>query len=275
MLRISYLDTSVLRKIRFGHPEHKKYLRTIPQPYYISDYVKMEFYRSVLLLYIDLYFEAEDPVHPSFSDACRVYSDRFGGVVKTLLDCFYALLSEEGFDQKLGSADSKQLCRRKLLNLIFEIGEELETLYKTVGSSHDHCTRLRRKLRLDDPRDRDEALRAFAFTFKDKKNPDKCRIKQFLQSSKFKNELQCVAQSTEKGAEKLIDNVQERLKNPSSTTCSSCGRIGDVIITANCPDGGTVHTLNEKDFRTTTPCFGKQVEFHPSLAALLAKKKEQ
>ena len=98
MLRISYLDTSVLRKIRFGHPEHKKYLRTIPQPYYISDYVKMEFYRSVLLLYIDLYFEAEDPVHPSFSDACRVYSDRFGGVVKTLLDCFYALLSEEGFD---------------------------------------------------------------------------------------------------------------------------------------------------------------------------------
>ena len=271
----SYLDTTVLRKFRFGHPEEKKHLETVQRPHYISDYARMEFYRSVLLLFIDLYFEAEDDIHPSFSDACRVYSEKFGAAAKTLVDCLYALLSEEGYDQRLSSASSKQLCRKKLRNLIFEISEELETLYKTVGSSHDHCSRLRKKLRLADPKDRDEAMRAFVHTFKDNRNPDKCRIKQFLQNGKFKNKLQCVAQSSDRAAEKLIGSVKKRLEKPSTTTCFSCGSIGDVIITANCPDDGIIHTSNKKDFQIATSCFEKAVVFHPSLSALLVQRRKQ
>jgi hypothetical protein len=74
----SFLDTSVARTMLTGHGGHSAYLRSnIPQRHYVNNYVRMEFYKSLLLSWTQLYFESADGVHATFGDAISLFENKF------------------------------------------------------------------------------------------------------------------------------------------------------------------------------------------------------
>lgn len=244
-------------------------LSRIRRPYYVSTYALMEFYRAVIVLFIDLYFEAERDSHPTFSDACRKYRESFRiRQVKTLVDLVLELVGKSGLD--LASQGQKELCRRKVLHVVFELASELDG-YKEVGESHEACAKLRSKLTLAALEEPDR-LRKFVRTFKnDKEARGKCAIHKLLSTSKFQAAFQCVTKEKDRKWEKFVQNVRERVEHPRATTCTSCSKIGDAVITANAPDHSTIHTV-DRVFDLTGRCFGKEVRRHPSQAELLREE---
>ena len=158
-----FLDTSVVRKQRAGHSQHQALLSAvIPTPHYLNNYVRMEFYRGLLLVWIKLYFEAGDSFHRTFSDVVHFYSDRFGREPKVVLSLL-ALMKSSGFSPD--EVPDKEVCRQKLQDLIFSLALEFERAYMDTGDDPTHCARLPSPLKLADAQRREEALLELQRTF--------------------------------------------------------------------------------------------------------------
>ena len=236
----------------------------------------MEFYRSVLLYFIDLYFEAAERRHPTFLDACNFYAEAFSSNdLKTLVGVILLLLQEQDFAP--ADPDKKEICRRKLQDHIFNIAEELTSLYKNVGTSGEACSKLRKHLVRKDLHERDAHLLDFAGVFKDDKTcRSKCSIDVLLTNQKHEAAYKCViangaSPTSTSTTQQLSKALKLRIESPDKTTCTRCSKIGDVIITLNCPTNFQIHTL-DTSFYTLGPCFERIVRVHPSVASLLKDK---
>ena len=271
---LSYLDTSVLRQLRFGHPEQKKALiASIPAPHYVSTYVLMEFIRGVILYYIELYFESAETRHPSFADACTFSTETFSNRnLKTLLGLTISLMQEQDFDP--ANPANKETCRRKLQDHIFSVAEELFSLYRNVGIAEEACSKLRKHLARKELEERDDHMLEFSEAFKnDKTCRSLCSVDALLKANEYRNSYQCVidkglAAGSTPTTKKLAAALKERIDSPDDTTCTRCSKIGDVIIAVNCPHNFQIHTL-DTSFSTVAPCFSREVQIHPSTKALL------
>ncbi len=275
---LPYLDTSVLIKIRYGHPSEKSEIRKIQGPRYLSRYVLKEFYQSVIAVLIELYFESEDSFHESFQAACYFVVNNTFGIrsAKVLAYSFLDLLSQESFSPELAS--EKEICRAKLRDYIFLLAEDLDRSYKDVGSCRERCVRLDHAPRLRARDDRDQVLLTFSETFADLSGSRaRCRVAKFLEDHQLQAAFDCFESSvltkgTPPTSKKLSQTLRARRDDPEGTTCKSCAAIGDVIIAANATSGCCIHSF-DRSFELVAPCFGRSHQIYKSSQQLKKEAK--
>jgi hypothetical protein len=268
----SFLDTSVTIKQLTGHSKHKAYLSSaVPQPRYVNNYVRMEFYRALLIFWVHLYFEAIHPFHRSFSDALAFCSDSFGRGPKSYLNAIANILAREGL--AAGSPVEKELCLRKLEDVIFAVAFEFERAYEKTGEDPTECARTRSPLRLSRVQDRRSTLIEFEETFSDTDGcRRRCAIGKFFQGGKYAGPLLTVAQvAKDDGAhpalKKMGAPIQKGNEDTATVTCSACGRMGDAIIAISMPEGWKLHSLDTVH-EPICQVLGKEFQLHPSIARL-------
>ncbi len=265
----SFLDTSVVRKQRAGHPEHQVFLSAaIPAPHYVNNYVRMEFYRGLLLDWIQLYFESGDSFHRTFGAALLFYSDSFGRAPKNTLTALGNWLTINEFSPN--EASDKEICRQKLQDLIFLMALEFERNYIDVGDDPTNCARLPSPLKLPDTETRDEALLEFQRTFGAVQECGRrCTIDAvYRRDGKYKMdriEEMPDGQSTDKRVRSLSGLVHEALENSAKITCRSCAKMGDATIAASMPAGWRLHSLDTLH-EPVCQALGKDCQIHPSVA---------
>ena len=266
----SFLDTSVTIKHRIGHPRHKAYLSgAIPEPLYVNNYVRMEFYRALLMGWIHLYFESAHAFHSTFSDALTFCSDRFGREPKAFLSAVANMIASGGF--AVDSPAEKEVCLHKLEDIIFSVALEFELAYENIGTDPTKCARLRSPLRVSGTEDRRKTLIEFEAVFSDAKAcRARCTVQNFFQAGKYAMQMQAVGQISERdGAhpalKKMTSAVQKANEDPASATCFVCEKIGDAIIAISVPAGWKLHTLDTVH-EPICQALGKEVQIHPSAA---------
>ncbi len=265
----SFLDTSVVIKQRAGHSAHRAILSaTIPIPHYVNNYVRMEFYKALLLDWTRLYFESGESFHPTFGDALLFYSDRFGRGPKTVLTALGNLMTSIGFF--LSETRDKENCRQKLQDLIFELALEFERCYRDTGDDPTRCARLSSPLKLPEPQMRDEALLEFQKTFEAVEECRKhCTIDTvYRRGGKYKIEKieELRHQSlADKRVTRLSGLVHEALENSAKITCWSCAKMGDATIGASMPAGWRLHSLDTLH-EPVCQALAKDCQVHPSAA---------
>lgn len=263
----SYLDTSILRKVLLGHPLEKHSLQQIPFPWIASQYAIMEFYRSVVLYLVELYFEAEDARHISFWDACRYKAESFRSRdVKTLALTVCDLVESQGL---LGrQASDKGHCRRRLRDLIFLIAWELRQAFERQTDSIEKCARMRWELdlKLLFQADVDRELIDFEAGFNDHaRNRADCEISGLLTSDRISGASDCLSAGVPRAA--WPKRFAKLVLEPAKTTCRTCAGIGDIVIAANAPEGSIIHSL-DRSFSRIGRCLQREAKIHPSLAQL-------
>lgn len=269
----SFLDTSVTIKLRAGHSEHRAHLsRAIPQPHYVNGYVRMEFYRAVLLHWIHLYFESEHGFHRTFSDALTFCSDSFGRGPKAYLSAIAAVIQNAGF--AIDSPSEKEVCRRKLEDIIFSMARAFESAYRDIGDP-TQCARVRSPLRVSSVDPRSKTLIEFATTFADvKESRSRCSIEKFFERGKYSPQMRTVEQGLRNGsASDLLERMDGVLRkgndDPASVTCSMCEKVGDAIIAITVPLGWKLHSLDTAH-ELICKALEKPAQIHPSAARLKA-----
>ncbi len=268
----SFLDTSVTFKHLTGHSVHKARLaELIPPPRYVNNYVRMEFYRALLMSWIHFYFEAVDPFHPTFADALLFYSDSFGREGKRVLTAVGNIVSDAGLDLK--SSSEKESCLHKLEDLIFEVAYAFDLAYKRTGADPTRCARVPFSLRVVAGEERRDTIRRFEEIFS---NVNRCRagcdVEKFFQGGKYAEQLRAVAGiSQEKGAHPAIVRMDAPIargnSDPSTFTCFMCGKIGDAIIAISVPSGWRLHSLDTVH-EPICQILGREFQICPSAAAV-------
>ncbi len=265
---LSFLDTSILRQAFGGHTLQKQALSLIPEPHYVCQYAKMEFYRAVVAYSIDLYFEAEHESHSCFADACSLFLESFSSRdLKALTTLLLKMLEEQDFD--IHAPQKKDVCRRRLKYLIFSLIHDIETRYRDSGTNRAACSKLLEIPRLTDKGNKDEILLKFRERLKANQTPN-CRASKFFADTKNRSYFLCVQgkSSQSPAAKKVADELSARMVAPQRTTCTACSKLGDVIIAADAPPNSTIHAL-DRLFEVTGGCAGRSVVIHQSTKALL------
>lgn len=267
----SFLDTSVAIKLRAGHSEHRAYLlRAITEPHYVNGYVRMEFYRALLLHWIHLYFESAYSFHRTFSDALTFCGDRFGRGPKAYLGAIAAVIQSAGF--AIDSPSEKEICRRKLEDVIFSMARAFEFAYRDIGDP-TQCARIRSPLRVSNADSRINTLIEFEAIFVDvKESRARCSIEKFFGTGKYSPQMQTIEQQAKNGsASDLLKKMEGVLRkgneDPASVTCSMCEKVGDAIIAITIPQGWKMHSLDTAH-ELICKALDKQAQIHPSVARL-------
>lgn len=268
----SFLDTSVAIKQLAGHAKHKAYFSSaIPQPLYVNNYVRMEFYRSLLMCWVYLYFEAAHSFHRSFSDALAYCSDSFGRGPKAYLSAVANIIAKEGF--AAGDPADKEVCLCKLEDVIFAVAYEFERTYEKSGEDPTDCARIRSPLRLSKVRDRRGTLIEFEETFSDTEGcRSRCSVGKFFKDGKYAGQLLRVAQiSKDNDAHPALkgmgESIQKGNDDAARVTCSQCAKFGDAIIAISMPGGWKLHSLDTVH-EPICQALGKEFKIHPSITRL-------
>jgi hypothetical protein len=274
----SFLDTSIAIKLRVGHPKHRAYLlAAIPALHYVNNYVRMEFYRALLVDWVNFYFECASPFHSTFSDALAFCSDHFGRKPKAYLNAIAKMLASAGF--AVDSPAEKEVCLHKLEDIIFVMARAFELDYKDLGADPTACARIRSPLRISDTEDRRKTLSEFGRLFRDTEACRACRaIQKFFLAGKYATQMRAVEQISEPEEahptlKKIASAVQKANQDPSSLTCSLCERIGDAVIAISVPAGWKLHTLDTVH-EPICQALGKEFQVHPSAARLKALEED-
>ena len=263
----TFLDTSALWGLfAGGHSRQREELERLPTPHYVCNYALVEFYRAVVLTYLELFIESELDFHRSFADACQFFKHSFGRTPKTIVDALLRLMQEEDFSLNLSLPEDKELCRQMVLTVVSTLVEDLDDRLRLVGENNEHCSKLRKRLKT--PVD-EVGAGEFCETFTDHKEcRRRCSIDRFLNSPKFQESFDCVSQTASNKQQKtLAANLEKVREHPEATTCRKCGSIGDIIITASAPDGFTIHTY-DRAFGLLSQCFEKPSQYLESLASM-------
>lgn len=243
----------------------------IPRPHYVNNYVRMEFYRALLMSWIHLYLEAADPFHATFGEALLFYSDRFGRESKDALTAVGNILSDVGFD--LNSQSEKESCLRKLEDLIFEVAYAFELAYKLTGVDPTRCARMGTPLRVVASEYRRKTLSEFEERFSDTKGSRaRCEVEKFFLGAKYADQLAAVArisqgQVAHRALPQMNRSITKGNENPADVTCSTCARIGDAIIAISVPSGWKLHSLDTVH-EPICQVLGKEFQICPSAAAV-------
>lgn len=272
----SFLDTSVVYKLQIGASAQQEHLsETIPKEWYVNNYVKMEFYRTCLMHWIELYFESESSFHSTFGDALKYFAEKFGRVPKVILSAISSMLDSDGFSTS--DAADKAICRQKLQDLIFELAAQLEKGFKDTGQDPTKCARIRKPLKLPEAAQRDEVLRDLAVSFHAiGECRSKCQIHGVFENVPGKQKMAVISAISPNGRskealEKIQKAVAKAVADPNGITCRSCGNMGDAIIAVTL---NAEWKLNSMDYVHEPIAIAVDIEYeiHPSLVALQNQK---
>jgi hypothetical protein len=135
----SFLDTSVVNKLQLGTSQIREYLSSaIPQKWYINNYVRMEYFRHSLIVWINLYFESAEAKHKTFGDAWKLYSEGFGREAKVAVS---ALTTMEADGFSFTKEEDKPFCRSKLQDFIYSMALQFGEMFTDMGGDPTHCAR--------------------------------------------------------------------------------------------------------------------------------------
>jgi hypothetical protein len=266
----SFLDTSTVRKLQSGHAAHQAYLsKNIPLAWYVNDYVKMEYYRTLLLNWVAFYFESAEQKHPTFADCLKYFEEAFGRGPKTTLNCVASMLNDEGF--RTSDARDKEACRQKLQDLIFVMAHQFEKAFVNMGQDPTKCARVRHPLKWPETLGRDAALQEFNQIFSDVDECRKrCSVSNLFHALVYKEKMTAIASmSKDAKTEKQIAAVTEAQKNPDKITCHSCGSMGDSIIAASLDANWKLHSMDTLH-GLIAKAIHLECEVHPSLKKILS-----
>jgi hypothetical protein len=275
----SFLDTSAVQKLQIGHSRHKEYLtEAIPKTWYVNNYVRMEFFRTLLMNWVSLYFESEQPSHKTFGDALKYFSDEFGRVPKSILNGVASMLEVEGFS--MSDPADKEYCRQKLQDVIFAIAFQFDTAFVNTGIDPTSCTRVRHALRLPLAEERDAVLRQLSLTFYDVAEcRSRCKVENMFGVKKYADRMQAVSVIHAVGtAKQAIGKISAAITKaqgaPENITCRSCGSIGDAVIAVSLDQLWKLHSMDNAH-RLIAESLQLECEIHPSLKRLLKPDSEQ
>src|SRR5690349_22949940 len=160
----SFVDTSAVYKLQVGITAHREYLLSaIPKNWYVNNYVRMEFYRALLVQCVEIYFESADPIYVTFGDVFNAYAERYGRQPKIAVNVLTTMQSD-GF--LLSNPNDKEILRQKLQDFVFTMAQQFRDLFVDMGKDPSNCARVPHPLKIPrDASERDAVLRATAISF--------------------------------------------------------------------------------------------------------------
>jgi hypothetical protein len=244
----SFLDTSAVYKLQVGMTAHREYLSSvIPKEWYVNNYVQMEYYRTCLMHWVQLYYESEDQMHKTFGDALKFYAEGFGRQAKATVNAV-AGMQTEGFS--FSAPQDKEFCRQKLQDYIFEMAFQFRESYTIIGKDPTHCARVPHPLRLSDHSNREATLLAVFEDFRaEKECRNRCKIHRLFETEPCKTKFAKISTTPPKGKSKdalegICEAIQKAQKSPQDVTCRSCGNMGDAIIACSLDEAWKLHSMD-------------------------------
>lgn len=268
----SFLDTSIVHKSQLGTSQIQEYLRSaIPQKWYINNYVRMEYFRHSLIVWINLYFESAEANHKTFGDAWKLYSEGFGREAKIAVA---ALTTMEADGFSFAKEEDKPFCRGKLQDFIYSMALQFEDMFTDMGGDPTHCARLRHALKVpEDAAERDGQLLKIARIFQNEKEcRSLCSIARLFTAATHKPKFSAMAAATATGKTvlkltKIQEALEEATKDPDAITCMTCSKMGDAVIASALDASWKLHSLDTVHV-PITGALKIECEIHPSEKAL-------
>jgi hypothetical protein len=268
----SFLDTSVVHKIQLGTSQIQEYLLSaIPQNWYINNYIRMEYFRHTLIVWINLYFESADAKHKTFGDAWKLYSEGFGREAKVAVS---ALTTMEADGFSFAKEEDKLFCRDKLQDFIYSIALQFEEMFTDMGGDPTHCARLPQAVKIPgDATERDAQLLKVARIFQNEKEcRSLCSIARLVTAATHKSKFTAMALATASGKtvpklKKIQEAVADAIKDPDAITCRSCSKMGDALVAVALDASWKLHSLDTVHVPISS-ALKIQCEIHPSERAL-------
>ena len=266
----SFLDTSTVIKLQLGASIQRDYLfEAIPRKWYINNYVRMEFYRRVIIECIEVYFESADSRYTTLGDVFSAYAERFGRQAKIATNVM-ANMKADGYS--LSEPKDKEVLRQKLQDFIFSLALQFREAFIDMGKDPSQCSRVPRPIRLPkEPSDRDAVLRAAALTFAQKEEcRRRCTVHHLFQSQPYTGKLEAISGTTANDAslEKIRKATKTARENPSRITCASCSKMGDAIIAISLDPAWRLHSMDGVH-QFLSEAINLEFKIHPSVAALM------
>lgn len=201
----------------------------------------MEFRRGFINDLIEFYYTLNLSTVYSIDDALKLWSNRFQSRSHKNIEIFIGeLIKYRKIDSETNSNKTKLSI--SIADYIKRIHRKVLNKYKNDVLDQTKCSRAKVSL-IFQIKDSFEYLRKFKEDFNDiKKHRKKCSIdnvvykknKYFI--NKFINSRNKYSESDAKGFKNICDNLQQILNDGSSKlTCTKCSKIGDAVITLNCP----------------------------------------
>jgi hypothetical protein len=265
----AFLDTSVVYKLQVGTSAQQAHLSAaIPNTRYVNNYVQMEFYRALLIECVQVYFEGAHEIYVTFGDVFKGYAERFGRQPKIAVNILTSMQTD-GYS--LAAPNDKEVLRQRLQDFVFIMAQQFRDRFTDNGKDPSKCARVPHPIRIPkDPTERDTVLRRIALTFGQTAECRKrCTIDHMFKSSTYKQKLEAIASTTvdDKALDKIRHAILRAQKDPSSITCSLCGKMGDAIIAASLDPAWKLHSMDGVHAHISK-AITLDSEIHPSFAAL-------
>lgn len=268
----SFLDTSVVHKIQLGTSQIQNHLLSaIPPKLYINNYVRMEYFRHSLIVWINLYFESAHPKHKTFGDAWKLYSEGFGREAKIAVSGL-TTMEADGFS--FAKEEDKPFCREKLQDFIYGMALQFEETFTDMGGDPSHCARLRLALNVPgNATERDGQLLKIARIFENEKEcRSLCSIGRLFTAQTHKAKFDAIAAATATGKtvpklKKIQEAVGHATKNPDGITCKTCSKMGDAVVAFALDASWKLHSLDTVHGPISN-ALRIECEIHPSEKAL-------
>ena len=262
-----FLDTSFVVPWLTGRQDYKNYLResVAGSSLYVSDYVLMEFRRTLICPMVEFWLDLQKPENPNVTDAILSWREKFQNrKLKAILGLTVNLTSDRDLD--LEDPSHKERASRHIDRYIRRLWSQTLRKLKNVGRDRTRCSRA--AVRIID-------LRSF---YNDFNATRECRAKCHVGSSFLRHyltELQCLVRKADglkqnsetRGFCKIAERVQWILQGGENRcTCSKCGGIGDAIIALDAPHDMCIEHL---DHSFDYLCDARSHRKHPCQSAYM------
>jgi hypothetical protein len=268
----SFVDTTIVRKSQLGTSRIQEYLsKAIARKWYINNYIRMEYFRQTIIVWINLYFESADALHKTFGDACKFYSEGFGREPNNAVSLL-ATIEVEGLS--FAKEEDKVFCRSRLQDFIYNMALQFEEMFTDMGGDPSHCARVRHALKVpDDATERDGQLLKVARIFQNEQEcRSLCSISGLFTLATHAPKFAAIKAATAKGKTgKNLKSIQEAIdeatKDPDAITCRTCSKMGDAVIASALDRAWKLHSI-DKVHAPIADALKLEYEIHPGEKAL-------
>jgi len=252
-----FLDTSIFRQYFFSTSRYKDYLNSNIdyEKSYVSEFVRLEVFRSYLATIIDFYFMLDMPTLKSVDEGFQFWHHNYkSSHHKAVLQLISKLLANPGID--LNELRSKDKAQNFIAIEIKKRYLQFKQTFKNISNNTPRCYRATIKLNMLSTDFKNELVK-FKQEFDDVDNcRNHCRIDNFV-LSKYSSEVSKLIEDCENQGlpksncmRKICNKLKKiQSKGSSACNCRMCDSIGDSIIGIDCPvDYQIEHTDNSFDY---------------------------
>lgn len=275
MSPIHVLDSSVARKIITGASYYKEYYDSefSDQDLNVSDYVFMEFRRSLIIPLLEFICLVDMPENRCLDDALAIWEDHFSsGKLKAVGFIVRKLIRFDKINPS--DADSKQLTVLRLSQIVNDLEREWRTVFVQYNG-HTECPRAKAKLKLKGASaalDAELFAKSFNAVVKQRKQCDIGKMLFHTSSQDVAKMCAWLKQQHEKsnpGFYKVTRNLTEFANNHAKlSSCIACAKIGDAVIAIDTSKSKRLeHT--DLSFEDLCDSIGLPHKLHPSARAVL------